>query len=627
MSSYAITQQRTRSITILLALFLNLLPTVVLAHGAPVDPQTLTQKLFLPVVVSNQPLVETASEKLAGEFVVWSDQNDDVETFEIYQFTLSTEQGEQIIIEADESLKTDLTRFDQRSVTLTGRWNGQTKGLLYNGYRTRVFVAVAIEAPDVDRQESVAWDDVAEVLAAELQNSASLGPEQAGSWSPVIPWPDVAIHVSLLPNGKVLFWSADNSAGLRSRTYIWDPVTESISDYWNLNTNLFCTGHALLPDGNLLATGGHELKNGYGSKNSNIFQVATNSWLKGADMNAGRWYPTNCALGNGEMLTIGGSYFNGVSVTQNLTPQVYQADGTWRTLTNINMNSGNYPWTFLAPDGRVFYAGTKRKAGYIDITGNGAWVAGPTSHYGARNAGSAVMYDVGKILIVGGGGASATNTAEVIDLTSPAPEWRYVGSMAFKRKYVNATLLPDGTVLATGGTTRGGNDAAGAVLAAELWNPTTEQWTLLSSMKNYRLYHSNALLLPDGRVLVAGGGKPKPANGVNQPNIEIYSPTYLFKGIRPTITAAPTDMGYHQNFMVQTPDAANIAQVTLLRLGSTTHAFNQNQRINFLSFAHAEGELSIQAPVQGNLAPPGHYMLFLVDQNGVPSIGQIVKLG
>jgi hypothetical protein len=237
------------------------------------------------------------------------------------------------------------------------------------------------------------------------------------------------------------------------------------------------------------------------------------------------------------------------------------------------------------------------------------------------------MYDVGKILIAGGGGASATNTAEVIDLTSPAPEWRYVGSMAFKRKYVNATLLPDGTVLATGGTTRGGNDAAGAVLAAELWNPTTEQWTLMSSMKNYRLYHSNALLLPDGRVLVAGGGKPKPANGENQPNIEIYSPTYLFKGIRPTITAAPTDIGYHQNFTVQTPDAANIAQVTLLRLGSTTHAFNQNQRINFLSFAQAEGELSIQAPVQGNLAPPGHYMLFLVDQNGVPSIGQIVKLG
>src|SRR6185436_13442026 len=141
-------------------------------------------------------------------------------------------------------------------------------------------------------------------------------------------------------------------------------------------------------------------------------------------------------------------------------------------------------------------------------------------------------------------------------------------------------------------------DAVGvdnAVLAAELWNPATETWTTLAAMQRPRLYHSNALLLADARVLVLGGGR---FNGGNAPtdqlSSEIFSPPYLFKGARPVITAAPSTAAYGSGLSVQTPDAASIGSVVLIRLGTVTHSFNTNQRIVPLQFSAAAGTLSVQ---------------------------------
>ena len=236
------------------------------------------------------------------------------------------------------------------------------------------------------------------------------------------------------------------------------------------------------------------------------------------------------------------------------------------------------------------------------------------------------MYAPGKILVMGGGDPP-TNTAEVIDLNQSSPTWRAVQSMAFARRQLNATLLPDGNVLVTGGTSSPGfNDPAGAVHAAELWNPTTEQWTTLASSSGIpRVYHSTAVLLPDGRVLSMGG------NGYLQ--TEIYSPPYLFKGTRPTITSAPTSVVYGQSFFVETPDAAAISKVTMLRLSSVTHAFNMSQHISTLSFSQAAGGLNVVAPSgaavasPATVAPPGHYLLFILNGSGVPSVGRIVQVG
>jgi hypothetical protein len=140
------------------------------------------------------------------------------------------------------------------------------------------------------------------------------------------------------------------------------------------------------------------------------------------------------------------------------------------------------------------------------------------------------------------------------------------------------------------------------------------------------MYHSTALLLPDGRVLSAGGGFPPGPGEVNQPNYEIYSPPYLFKGPRPTITAAPSEVSLNTNFFITTPDAASISKVTMIRLGSVTHAFDASQRANTLTFSRGSGIVRVTTPSNARHAPRGHYLLFLLNRNGVPSVGRIVRV-
>ena len=154
---------------------------------------------------------------------------------------------------------------------------------------------------------------------------------------------------------------------------------------------------------------------------------------------------------------------------------------------------------------------------------------------------------------------------------------------------------------------------------AELRDPATESWRTLASATVPRLYHSGAVWPPDGRVLSTGGN--------DYPTPEVFSPPYLFKGAPPTTSAVPFTIGYGQPFSVQTPDAANITKVTLIRITSVTHAFNENQRLSVLSFTPGSGTLDIAAPATANVAPPGHYLLFIVNANGVPSVGSIVQLG
>ena len=231
-------------------------------------------------------------------------------------------------------------------------------------------------------------------------------------------------------------------------------------------------------------------------------------------------------------------------------------------------------------------------------------------------------------MIVGGSDppdGAPTNTAEVIDLNAVTPAWKWTASMAFARRHLNLTVLPTGEVLATGGV-RGTtfNDPTKAVYAAELWNPGTGQWTTLSSNAVTRDYHGTALLMPDGRVLVAGGSESSGAP--NQKNAEIFSPPYLFRGARPTISSAPATLQYGQTFRILTADAGSIAKVSLIRLGAVTHAFDQNGRAMRLAFTKDATGLTVTGPSSGNIAPPGHYMVFIVNGTDVPSVAKIVKV-
>ena len=432
--------------------------------------------------------------------------------------------------------------------------------------------------------------------------------------------------MTLLPTGKVLAWD-DHTDNVGAD--VFDPATNTLTTVPFFIADLFCSGHALLPDGRVFVAGGHTGTPHVGIPNSTFFDPSTQSWSSGPSMSVGRWYPSVTSLPDGRMLvTAGETNCDGCNA---LIPEIYDpATNSWTRLTLASHDFPYYPHMFVLPDGRVLAASSNRAAiasVALDLTLQSWSVVDPA----VLDGGSAATYAPGKIIKSGLGrdpdlaGAPSVATTYVIDMTQPSPAWRQTASMAFPRTEHNLTPLPDGTVLVTGGSRNSDvGDTAGAVLEAELWSPTTETWTVLAAMQTPRMYHTTALLLPDARVLVAGGGRDFPE--VDQPSAEIYSPPYLFKGPPPAITSAPTGIQYGTVFFVGTPDVARIATASLVRLGSVTHAFNENQRFVPLSFQSTAGGLNVQAPATANLAPPGHYMLFIVDTNGIPSLAAMVRL-
>jgi hypothetical protein len=448
-------------------------------------------------------------------------------------------------------------------------------------------------------------------VAPPSDSIAGGGPDMVGQWGTAANWPRVAVHAALLPTGKVIFWDYNDNPTL------WDPATGLTTNAAKANYNIFCTGHNLLADGRLLVAGGHVV-NGQGLPNASIYNPFNNTWAPLPNMNNGRWYPTNTTLPNGDTLVVSGSYTD--TYTNNQLPQVWpQGGSSWRNLTTAQRTLPLYPHMFLAPNGKVALVGDAVTSRYIDTSGTGAWTTiGNHLLAGGRSYGSAVMYDDGKILVMGGGDPP-TPTAEVIDLNAPTPAWRNVDAMDTQRRQINSTILADGQILVTGGVSGAGfNNTGTPVYTAELWDPETESFTAMSSMTRPRWYHSTAMLLPDGRVLSMGGDSNASA--------EIFSPAYLFNGERPTITTAPTSVGYGQSVNIQTPDAVDIDKVHLIRFSSVTHAINMDQRINRLTFTQTPGGLQITAPSDANKTPPGYYMLFILNDAGVPSVANMIQV-
>lgn len=488
------------------------------------------------------------------------------------------------------------------------------------------------------------------VTAAPVNVTALPAEATTGKWGPLVSWPIVPLHIHLLPTGKVLGWGKYEDGGVvgthGSIPRLWDPASGQFTAI-QADTMLFCSGHTSLADGRLLVAGGHKADD-TGIDATNIFDPTTQTWSPAPKMAFGRWYPTNTILPDGRVLTMGGRDSASKVVT---TPEIWE-NSQWVQLPGAGtVNIPYYPRNFVAPDGRVFNAGERVKSRWFDVDAmngsqRGKWTDGPshTLFPFTRDYGTAVMYEPGKIMYTGGGGNSTwaqspdpktgapTAIAEKIDLNGGNPQWVSAGTMAFARRHLNSTVLPDGTVLITGGTTGGGFadiNPAHAARAAELWDPKTNQWTTLASNSVMRIYHSVSLLLPDGTVLHGASGNALSGSSVvpDEPNHEIFSPPYLFKGARPIITSAPATVGYGQVFSVATPNAAQVTDVRWIRLGSVTHAFDQSARANTLSFARTATGVDVTAPASGNLAPPGYYLLFILNRNGVPSAGKIVRVG
>lgn len=479
-------------------------------------------------------------------------------------------------------------------------------------------------------QASTQRQTAADQQAAEDAVSAS--PADSGEWGPVVEWPVVGVHVALLSNGKVLAYdSVGDQATERypvhdhTRATVYDPATGSLTPV-NVNTgyNVFCSGLAHLADGTVFLAGGNKDAQLNGIVQTHLFGSA-NTWTLGPNMAAERWYPSVTPLNNGEQLITSG----GPNI-----PEVYQTDGTLRTLSTASQSLPLYPWIDVAPDGRAVHTGPDQTLRKLDTSGTGSWQSLGTRDAVNRDYGGHALYDVGKILVAGGG--PSTRSANVVNISGATPTTTPTASMAFGRRQHNLTVLADGTVLATGGLSSGAGlvDLNAGVYNAELWSPATGQWKTLAAESVTRQYHSSALLLPDGRVLSSGGGICGTCDNVGYlaKNAQVFSPPYLFDAAgqpaaRPTITSAPGSVGYGSAFTVDTPNAAGISKAALVRLGAVTHSNNMEQRYIPVPFTAGSGSLQLTAPANANIAPPGYYMLFLINSAGVPSVASMVQVG
>lgn len=465
---------------------------------------------------------------------------------------------------------------------------------------------------------------------------ASGDPMVVGHWDgPFDTGTIVGTHVTVLPpagtdsKSKVLLIQIIRNPD-RAKLALWTPpnigeqgVGSFLSGY--LLDNLSCSGHSFLADGRVIFIGGHLTTTDWGIKDTNIFDPFNLRLIEAAPMAYARWYPTSTTLPDGNVLATSGT---SGTVGTAIIPEIYNpTNNTWSPLASAERTLPLYPWMFVLPSGKVFNAGANKDTKILNVT-DGIWETETyDTNLGNRGEymGTAVALVPGKVLIVGGDDPNdvngwATNTAEIIDLVQNKAQWQYTGSMNYRRLHLNATLLPDGKVLVTGGTQKGLNVKSQAVRPAELYDPATGTWTEMTSMSRARVYHSSAFLLSDGRVVVAGTDNDK--------TLEIYSPSYLFKGERPSITLAPSTVRYGNTFEVGYTTAAgtSITKVSLIRPSAVTHSFNMDQRYVPLSFTVSGSTLTIQEPENANMAPPGYYMLFIVNDQGVPSIASWVKL-
>jgi hypothetical protein len=493
--------------------------------------------------------------------------------------------------------------------------------------------------------------------------------------------PVMGINAATLPTGKVLFWAYPvnpnpaynpdyvpggiGSAPNNSLSAVWDPRTgrtkvipPPINPDTGERTNIWCSGISFLADGRILATGGNL---GYtpdwrGSQRAYIFDPRKEKWTEVGSMHGGRWYPSQVLLADGRTLVLQGYDQTGTQ-TYNANVDVFNPATGQFTLVGQLGQPGTppigqyYPHTFLMPSGRVLIAGQYRYDSWLfNNPGNDlSWTDIPhlRPNFQDRLWGTAVLLPGGasgstRVMQLGGSwvdspaGVDSVKTTEVFDEANAAAGWQYASSLHVGRGHGNTVLLPDGSMVEVGGgkgTTpdrRNQYVVSGAERQVELWDPATGAWRLGPAQVEGRAYHSTAVLLPDGRVVSAGddyNGTGGPGTGLSKDTLEIYSPPYLFRGARPKLNWAPSSVRWNTRFGVASP-TAGIKRAFLMAPTATTHATDMNQRSLQLSVAkRRDGRgYDLTSPQGPDAAPPGLYMLFLVNARGVPSIARWIRL-
>lgn len=488
----------------------------------------------------------------------------------------------------------------------------------------------------------------------------------------------LAVHVALLPTNQILMFggsehnAAQNLSGNlsdldNSRLFNLSGGT-LIETIGSPTTDVFCAGHSMLADGRVLIGGGtkewgtsdghghHEhALNFLGEHGVWIYHPRARQWRRVRDLSfepgrtvgGGRWYPTLVTLASGESLAVGGHPDAPDNRHNNDTPERYSPGGDWWTLLTAErldegVRSRWYPRFHLLPDGNVFFVSPLGNACRIWNPFTGTTVGATIGAPGGSLYNSSWDYQSTLLPLLPEDGYRArvmicgqTNPRR-IDLSQPSPTWvdtatRAGAASGRERRFGMSVLLPTGDVFVCGGI-NGGSSDADAVHEGEAYSPgidwntglytSAESWASTDAATVTRNYHSSALLMPNGRVWV--GGSSKNANQgdpatVGELRIELFLPDYDGNAGRPAITEAPPSAGYAQQFDVRTPQAAQIRRVALTRCGSMTHAFDGDQRYVGLTFQHVEGDLlRATAPPNSRIAPPGYYLLWVLDTNHLP---------
>jgi len=475
----------------------------------------------------------------------------------------------------------------------------------------------------------------------------AIAPPSAGQWSPLIPLSLVPAAAANLPNGKIVLWSAETrfsfSSGGQTYTTVFDPATGTATETLVTNTghNMFCPGTSNLADGRLLVNGGID------SAKTSLYNPALNRWTSAAEMNIPRGYQANCVLEDGSVLTLGGSWSGGVGDKHG---ELWTAGLGWRRLNGVPVDpmlsidpspansyfgGDSHFWLVTAGNGRVFHAGPGIAMHWISTQGDGSVTpVGPRGDDDFSVNGNLVMYDIGKLLKTGGAPAyedfNATANSYVIDIKAGV-QVRKIAPMAYVRTYHNSVVLPNGQVVIIGGQTFGKNFSDdNSVLRTELFDPATESFSLLPPIAVGRNYHSVALLLPDARVMSAGGGLCGTGCAANHPDLQILTPHYLLNedgspATRPAIVSAPA-AATHGTTVEVTTDAP-IGAFSLIRLSSVTHSINNDQRRIPLTFSEvAANRYELGIPSNPGIVVPGYYMLFAMNPDGVPSVAKMLQI-
>ncbi|QMV09108.1 kelch motif-containing protein [Streptomyces lincolnensis] len=375
------------------------------------------------------------------------------------------------------------------------------------------------------------------------------------------------------------------------------------------------------------------------------FDPVAEKYIKVDPMKEARWYPTLTTLSDGKILSV-----SGLDDIGQLVPgknEVFDPKTKKWTYTDKVRQFPTYPALFLMQNGKIFYSGSNAGYGPDDVGREpGVWdvesnkftkVPGLSDPKLLETSGTVLLPPAQdeKYMVIGGGGVGeskrSSEKTRIVDLKADDPKFEDGPSLEKGTRYAQASILPDDSVLVSGGSQdyRGRGDSN--ILQARLYDPSGNGFERVADPLVGRNYHSGSILLPDGRVMFFGsdslyGDKGNTKPGTFEQRIEIYTPPYLYRGAQPSLSGGPETIARGASGTFTSQHASSIKKVRLIRPSAATHVTDVDQRSIALDFKASGNKITVTVPKNKNLVQSGWYMLFVDDDQGTPSKAQWVRV-